>query len=367
MKISDNKSSRMFKAGIWMAISAFMMLLACESDPTAPEPPDPQIPLSGVLIANEGGFLQGNASLSFLDAETGAISNGVFTAINGEALGDVANSIMVEDTLAYVVVNNSHKIEVISTNSFQRVRTINLPAGSSPRHIVSRGDGSGYVTRLFSDQMYQINLESGALVDSVNVGVNAEEMIVDNDRLFVTVAGGFGSENNTVAIVSTASNAVTDEVQVGDSPQWIRRDDNGLLHVLCAGAFGDFYDPLDDTPGGVWVIDPATDTVIDSIVLAVGDHPSELTVTDEGGAYFINGGKITEYNTESVEISNETFISGFFYHVAYNNFDDKIYVLDAGDFTSPGQLIIYDEDGVEEARHTVGVIPGFISFLTKTE
>ncbi|MEZ4762990.1 MAG: hypothetical protein R3C26_07265 [Calditrichia bacterium] len=58
---------------------------------------------------------------------------------------------------------------------------------------------------------------------------------------------------------------------MGDGPQWIR-ESGGMLQVLCIGAYGDFSDPNDDTPGGIWLIDPATNSVVDSLVLAAGIH-----------------------------------------------------------------------------------------------
>jgi hypothetical protein len=113
-----------------------IFLLGCESNPSSSDEDQiPELSFEGAFIANEGNFQQGNASLSYYDAGQGKMYNNVFKNTNDRDLGDVANSICIRDSLAYLVINNSDKIEAISINSFKSAKTISLPAGSSPRHI----------------------------------------------------------------------------------------------------------------------------------------------------------------------------------------------------------------------------------------
>lgn len=73
----------------------------------------------GLFIMNEGNFQYGNATLSYYDPETKKVENEIFYRANAMKLGDVAQSMIVRDTIGWVVVNNSHVIFAISTNTFK--------------------------------------------------------------------------------------------------------------------------------------------------------------------------------------------------------------------------------------------------------
>ena len=66
-----------------------------------------------------------------------------FLKCNGRPLGDVPNSMIINGYLAYIVVNNSGKIEVINRNSLESVATIN--GLISPRNMAVVNDNKAYV------------------------------------------------------------------------------------------------------------------------------------------------------------------------------------------------------------------------------
>lgn len=347
-----------------IALTGLLLIISCERDTTATGPGQTVLPsLSGAFIINEGNFLQGNASIDFYNADSGKIFHSLFNAANGAAPGDVAYSMVIDDTLGFIVVNNSHKIEVISILNAERIATIRLPNGASPRNLVLDGNGNGYVSALYKNLIYQLNINSHAVQDSIPVGANPEEIVLHSGKLFVANSG-FGS-GNTISVIDLSTKMVTATITVGDGPQWIR-ESGGMLHVLCIGAYGDFSDPNDDTPGGIWLIDPATNSAVDSLVLAAGIHPSDLAISASGKGYFSNGNGIVEYNPATLQIVNAGLISGFFYHVSVNPANGRLFVLDAKDFISPGELIIFDENGAELERHSTGVIPGDVQFVDLT-
>lgn len=339
-----------------------LYLTSCDNNPTQSVAPVPGPSFKGAFIVNEGNFTQGNASLSFFNAGAGLVVNNVFQQANNAALGDVANSMVVEDTLGYIVVNNSDKIEVISVNTYRRVRTITLPAGSSPRNMVLLGDGRAYVTELFNNAVLIINVNTGAVAGSIPVGPNPEGLLLINDKVLVANSG-FGS-GHTVSVISTTANAVVDSIGVGDGPQWIEIDPQGGINVLCGGSFGaDFSTPDDDTPGGVWVLNAGNFAVTDSLVLPKGDHPSELTISQGGSGYFLDNGTLTQYNTSTYKIVNSSVVKGTYYHVRVNDDTATLYLLDAKDFVAPGELQIRDFNGNLLGSYTVGIIPGFVAFV----
>src|SRR5690625_3238126 len=98
---------------------------------------------NGVLVLNEGAFMSGNASVSFI-SNTGEIQNNIFSTVNNRALGDVAMNIDFYEDLAFIVVNNSNTVEVVDRFTFESKATI---AGElyNPRYFKAY-NGLGYIS-----------------------------------------------------------------------------------------------------------------------------------------------------------------------------------------------------------------------------
>jgi len=110
----------------------------------------------GVFIVNEGNYRAGNGSLSFYSYDSSKIFNDLFQSINGRPLGDVPNSMAIRGNYAYIVVNNSGKIEV--TNQATLVSVATITGLISPRNISFINDYKAYVSSLYSDSVAIINL-----------------------------------------------------------------------------------------------------------------------------------------------------------------------------------------------------------------
>ncbi len=340
-------------------ILAFI-LAGCQKDPSSVKE-QKEVKSVGAFIINEGNFMKGNGSLSFYSFKDSTVQNNIFQAVNHRALGDVPNSMTVWDTLGFIVVNNSNKIEVIGLKSWKSVKTIEMDNAPSPRNLVVVNDNKAYVTNLMANNVAVIDLKTLSLTGkTIAVGANPEEILVYKNKAYVANSG-FGS-GNTVSVIDVATDKVINTIKVGDNPTGLALDDDAEINVLCTGRWPAWGDSTDTgTNGGIYVIDPAKQKVVDSI--KVDGHPSEITYAGNDLGFFLLNGSVVSYSTDSDKILNSTFIQGFFYSVEADPVSQQLFVLDAKDYQSAGQLSVYDLNGRLLKQATVGIIPGAVTFV----
>lgn len=336
-----------------------VIFYSCEKDPSSSKLDDHEIRLQGAFILNEGNFGGSNGSLSFYSMENRQVQNNIFEKVNGRKLGDVVQSMAIIDTIGFIVVNNSNKIEVISTHSWKSLTTIDLPAGSSPRHFIPGRNGKGYVTNLYTNSVSVINLSTYAVEKSITVGANPEGIALVEGFVYVANSG-FGT-GNTVSVINLSTDQEVGTVKVGDNPGFLEVDSDGQIHVLCTGQWGDWNNPDDPgTDGGIFVINPGNHQVTDSLKIA--GHPSKLCQGDHEIGYFLNGSGVVSYSTKTNTVLNNNLISGSYYGLNVDPESEQIFVLDAKDFQQNGELKIFDLNGQLKESHSVGIIPGSVTF-----
>ena len=337
-----------------------LILFSCEKDPTAALK-DKQVKSVGAFIINEGNFGKGNGSLSFYSYADQTIQNNIFKSVNQRNLGDTPNSMTIYDSLGFIVVNNSNTIEVISLKTWKSKKTIVFEGGPSPRNMAVVAEGKAYVSNLYANNVAVLDLKTLALTgETIPVGANPEEIAVSAGKAFV-LNSGFG-QDNTVSVIDVAQDRVIKTIKVADNPTSVAIDDDGELNVLCTGRWPAWGDSTDQgTNGALVVIDPQTLTVVDS--LTIEGHPSEITYAGNDTGFFLLNGQVVKFSTADNKIWNTAFIAGFFYGLEADPIAGLLFVLDAKDFQSSGELKIYDFDANLQKSLTVGIIPGAVTFV----
>ena len=346
-------------------LSFLAILNSCsENTDCCPMPePDVEFP-SGVFVLNEGNFGSANASVSFVNEEFNETRASIFTDINGEPLGDTAQSIELFEQLAFIVVNVSNKIEIVNRFSFQSLRSItnNL---NNPRYAKVVGNKL-YVSNWADgnnpddDYIAVFNLGNLTLAETIPVAEGPEKMVVANNTLYVAHPGGF-SFNNIITVIETETNSIIREIEVGDKPNSLVIQ--GIdLWVLSSGkpSYAD-----EETAGSISKIDIPSNELTESFEFPDNTlHPSNLNIV-EGSAYFTLGKSLYRYNfdnnlpeTAEYNFDEVSVLYGFEIH------EGKIYIASPRtDFTGNGDLFIYDlNDGSLLDQYSVGINPNGVYF-----
>ncbi|MEQ8577161.1 MAG: YncE family protein [Balneola sp.] len=316
--------------------------------------------LNGVFVLNEGNFGQANASITAYDPITGEVSQNQYENENGSPIGDILYSATAIGDRLYLVVNNSSKIEVVDKETLTKIATIRIANEASPRELVQVSATKAYVTNLYGNSASVINLETNEETSTIAVGSNPEGIVVVGERAYVANSG-FGN-GNTLSLINTATDEVTGTITVGDNPVSILKQDNDQLWVVCAGAYGDFSDPNDDTPGMIYVLNGTTAEVVTSF--EVGGHPGDLIINDLDDIAYLMNENVMSIDMNTFEVIDSAFIKNNFYSLGFSTSDEGQFIwgADAKNFAQSGLAIQYNLNGVKVDSFPTGIIPGAFYF-----
>ena len=315
---------------------------------------------NGVFVLNEGNFGSGNGSISFLGESASQLENGIFNSVNDFNLGDIVQSMTISGSEAYIIVNASNKVEVVNFQTFESVVTITEQM-ANPRHMVTR-NGVGYLSNWGNfdanfalDQSYiaAIDLSTHSVADTIHVGDGADNLIIVDDKLFVSI--NFG---NTVEVIDLATHSVVASMQVGNAPgqfTWTGEE----LWVICGGTFN-------GNDGQLYQLDVADYSVLRKEDL--GFNPSTKTAydPDNNNLYFYSGNTVYQFNPDldvdpaaTPYIENPDFVG--LYGIGFDNQQDQILLGDAVGFAGAGMVYVYSQNGTIIDSFTSGVGPnGFV-------
>lgn len=329
-----------------------------------------------VFIVNQGNFGYGNSSLSYYNPVTKTVLNNIFYKTNALPLGDVANSMTIHNSLAYIVINNSGKIYIINKNTFQYVGKIT--GFTSPRNIRFINNYKAYVTDMYSKSIQIVNPQTMKITGHINIDNhnpnfsqhNSEQIVLYQNLAFVNS----WSYDNKILVINTNTNQLIDSITVPKQPNTMVLDKNNKLWVLSDGGYSG--SPYGQEMAALTQIDPKTKQVIKTYTFSnMADSPTGLCINPaKDTLYYLNpasyGGKvklpgvyamsITASSLPKTPLINQN--SKNFYALGDDPGNGTIYVSDAMDYTEDGKVFVYSPTGNVEDSLTVGIIPGSFCF-----
>jgi YVTN family beta-propeller protein len=345
------------------ACLAVLFFSSCEDTPPIPNSSVPNN-LKGVFICNEGAFGQGNGSISFLNSDSGTFSLDLYQAANNLPLGDVVQSIALYDNRAFIAVNNSQKMEVVSLQNFKRLATIN--GLSSPRYFVGNGN-KGFISDWISNKVYVLNLNSYQIIDTIPTGSGPEEMLIVNNKLFVCNSGGFG-DDSTITVIDINSNSVITTITTPLNPSSIKLDKDGNIWALCKGSLGSDFTPTpDDAAGALIQINPSNNVIEQQFTFAYNSHPVKMQINKtKDELYFLDGeygyaGEIKKLSIYTATQSPATIVSSSFYGLGIDPTTNEIYA-GRGDFSGRAYVLRFTSNGTLIDSVLAGIAPNGFAF-----
>ncbi|MBD8080879.1 YncE family protein [Chryseobacterium caseinilyticum] len=334
------------------------------------------INIKGLYVLNEGNMGSNKASIDFFDYSTGGFTKNYYNAQNPtvvNSLGDVGNDIKVYKDKLYAVINLSNFVEVMDAKTAKHIGEIKIP---NCRYINFHGNYA-YITSYggavgVSQPGYVVKVDVNTLqiVGQVDVGKQPDELEVVGDKLYVANSGGYSypDYDNTISVIDLNTFTEIKKIPVAINLSKIKKDDTGKLWVTSRGNFGNI-------PAKTYVLNPQNDQVVKEINLPISD----FSIIENRLYYFsyeyTSSGTSSGYgiiNTDTFAQTSSNFITDgtqsqivIPYGIAANPENGDIFIGDAKDYTSSGELFCYNKFGKLKWKVQTGDIPGHLTFLYK--
>lgn len=227
--------------GLAVLLMGTAVMTSCSDDNDGPET-YLQVYSTGAYVVNSGNMYNKiESSLTAVDYASSTATQNVFKAANGRSLGNTANDGIVYGNKIYLVVDQSHTIEVIDKNtkkSIKQIKTTDLlgnAEGVEPRHIIA-GDGKVYFTT-YGGYVAAVDTTSFALQKKWQVGSYPEGLVIAHGNIYVANSN-YGKGGGNISCINLANdNVETKNIEGVNNPTSIYYASN-VLYVLDNPVYG---------------------------------------------------------------------------------------------------------------------------------
>lgn len=339
--------------------------------------------IRGFYLVNEGNMGSNKCTLDYYDYHTGLYSRNFYAERNPKVikeLGDVGNDIGIYGSKLYVVVNCSHKVEVMDSKTGVRLGQIDIPNCRYIRFYRGKAYVSSYVGPVLIDPdapkgaVFEIDTTSFSVTRKVTVGYQPEEMEIIDDYMYVANSGGYRvpDYDNTVSVVQMIDFKQVQQIPVGINLHRVKKDRYNKLWVSSRGDYQSrkscLY-VLEKRKGYNQMIVSDTLPVACSNMAIKGD--SLFFYATEWNNYTSSNSisyGIIDVRTKEI-ISNNFITDGsekditIPYGIAVHPETGDIFVTDAKNYVSSGTLYCFNKEGRKKWSVRTGDIPAHIVFL----
>ncbi len=311
---------------------------------------------NGFLVLNEGLFNLNNASLSWMDLSTGKVTEDLFLQKTGRKLGDTGNDLLRYGNKIYIIVNVSSTVEILNAKtgvSIKQLEMIHNGKARQPRNLACYG-GKVFIS-CFDGYVDVIDTVGLQIEKRIKVGDNPENMLVVNDRLFVSNSGGLNpSLDSSISVIDCKSLVELDKIIVGKNPGKIVAQNDSTLFVHVRGDYSTFP------------------SVLKKVNLGISKNQETISLKISGIEKMEN--LLLIYTSESVSLydmkTNATINSDFIslngiktlYRIQYVEVLKQLFVFDANAYTNSGYVHRFSNSGEFIQKIHVGLNPNSLIY-----
>jgi len=307
-----------------------------------------------VYILCEGNYGTTNASLWAINSNHSVITGPVHWDPAVNPLGDVGQSLLVNQDKLYIVMNNSNTLEIADiSNRFQYEKTIALP-NAGPRDIEIVND-IAYLSCWYLGGIIRIDLNAGIFLDTLFTDGLPEDLLYYQDKLYasITMNPDWSSADRVIEIETNDSLSITRTFQVVPGPGQM------LTHENCLYVASTYYDDAWNTYAGNSKIDLSTGTVTQKDFGINFSFGNDLVLFGDRICRVYNGGICALTDSLTMDTTSQIGHYPDIYSAA--TYDNLIY-FGLSDYTAPDNVAIVDSNGTELENFQVGALPGSFAF-----
>jgi hypothetical protein len=316
---------------------------------------DENLNIGKAFILCEGNFGSSNAALWSISPEDSTTETQI---IGGQSLGDVAQSLTLVYDKLYVVVNNSHKIEVFSLgNDISHEETIVISNGA-PRYFVAKGD-TGYVSCWNLSAILILDLITSTVIDTIPVSGMPEYLVLNESSLYVSIPlNSDWSSSNFVVEISTSTKEIIHTYEVVSGPSDMELIGSNLF--ISSTYYGDDWSIYT----GLSKINLSTGTVMSTTYNDDSNSIIKNDLVKVGEALYrsTTTGLARVNDDLSLDLNN---IIGGQTNVYSVGADENYLYFGSTDYVAPDTVYVTNHSGASINNFIVGAIPGDFAIYTE--
>lgn len=343
-------------------LSLFALILAaglagCDLLGTNDDGPSPVT--SGVYVANQGNFGDGNGSVSLYNPDSETTTQSAIGDLNS-----IVQSLALQSDRLFLTANTGGRLDVFDATDQTQVGQLSNFEG--PRYLTFPTDD----TALLTDQSFSgsssvhvldIGSDSSTLEASVDVPGTPEGITHTGEQIYAAL-GGF-SDTTLVATFDASAPSSVETIDVGCAPRFVLADRQNEVFAVCSdapevvvlnGSTGEEQTRL-DLPGT-----PST----------AGPGQTAFFAPNAEELYVVVGeDRLTRINTSSNSVATTLgpLDGDPIGAVGYDAVRQELYVGHVPSFTESGTVTIHERDGTQTGSFQAGIAPAYIDFRRTEE